>query len=163
MMLDPQVEELLLVAAVAIGVVMLTKRRDRRLAQEKAVQAYPRRQEAPRHATPAALLKRPVLQGISGYYAGAVIPFDDTEWVIGSDSNVSNLVFPESVTGIAKRHCTLKFDVASGKIRIEDTWSDGGTYLADGTRLAGKAHRLEVGAQFYLANPEQSFAIVSAA
>ena len=112
---------------------------------------------------PAALLKRPSLQGVSGYYAGAVIPFDDTEWVLGSDSAVANLVFPDAVPGIAKRHCTLRFDAASGGIRIEDTWSETGTWLADGTRLApGVAHTLAVGAQFYLGSAEQMFAIVPA-
>ncbi|MBL8210617.1 MAG: FHA domain-containing protein [Bryobacterales bacterium] len=157
MMLDPQTEELLLVLAVAIGVILFARHRDKRLGARGT-----QPDDAPRHPTPAALLKRPVLQGSSGYYAGAVIPFDDTEWVLGSDSNVANLVFPDSVPGIAKRHCTLRFDPSSGCVLLEDTWSETGTWLADGTRLApGAAHKLPIGGQFYAGSPDQMFTIAA--
>ncbi|MBI4906010.1 MAG: trypsin-like peptidase domain-containing protein [Acidobacteria bacterium] len=108
----------------------------------------------------AAVRARPTLRGVTGFYAGTSIAFEDQPWILGRDRNVANLVFPADQPGISKRHCTLTFVPGSGEVKLEDTWSTHGTFLMNGTKLEpGKPYTLRPGDRFYLAERSNVFEI----
>jgi hypothetical protein len=103
---------------------------------------------------------RPVLRGVNGYYAGAALLFDDAEWVIGRDTNISNLVLPPEQASVSKRHCILRYDAATSQVFIEDTWSSNGTFLSSGAKIEpGRPYELRPGDRFYLADTSCMFEI----
>jgi len=104
--------------------------------------------------------RRPYLKGVSGYYAGASIQLEEQPWVLGRDRDASNLVFPPNDGAISKRHCTIHFDSATGKVFVEDAWSSNGTFLSSGAKLEpGRPYELRPGDRFYLADKNCLFEI----
>lgn len=120
----------------------------------------PRRRGALPLMPPPQRLERPVLRGLKGFYAGQDIPLDGVDLVIGRDGAMSQLVFPDSMTDISKRHCRLRHDPATGKLLLEDLGSTNGTVVVGGPAMRpGVVVELPVGARFQLASPENEFEI----
>jgi hypothetical protein len=157
----------LLVAVGALGVAFT--RRGRRYVSQKYTQVktrYSRSDDAHRERTPPApppppvVARRPVLRGISGYYAGTTLELSDRPWILGRDARASNLVFPPEVDGISKRHCSVRYEVARGTFLLEDIWSTNGTFLHDGRQLApGQPEVLSTGQRFYLGDAGTMFEV----
>ncbi len=139
-------------ALVAIGLAMNKKVR------KSVTQRLTANRTAPERQYPAAA--RPVLRGVSGYYAGTSLPFEDGEWVIGRESKVANLVLPEAQQAVSKRHCIVHYDAATRKTFLEDTWSTNGTFLQAGTKIEpGRPYELRPGDRFYLGDTSCMFEV----
>ncbi|MCH1625695.1 trypsin-like peptidase domain-containing protein [Fredinandcohnia sp. SECRCQ15] len=102
---------------------------------------------------------KPVLKGVSGYFAGKVFELDQSYLSIGRDAKQCQLVFPLNIEEISRKHCTLRFDKYGQSFTIEDH-SSNGTYLQSGERIPkGKAIQLRSGDRFYLSSKEYMFEI----
>lgn len=100
------------------------------------------------------------LLGVSGHFAGAEVSLGGGPVVIGRDPRVAQLVYPQSLSVISKRHCVVTLDSNQGQVFIEDCWSANGTYLQDGTRIEpGVPRRLPANTEFYCGTPEQVFRV----
>lgn len=103
---------------------------------------------------------KPVLKGLAGEFAGCELELGDHPLVMGRDPRLCHLVFPETASGVSKRHCILQFDSVAGDFMIEDAWSANGVFLADGTPVSpDKPRRLKSGDRFYLSDPENLFEV----
>ena len=151
---------------IAIAAVFVASNKKTR---EAVARVTTRRKEEPR--PPVVVAKMPpqpapkravglVLKGLSGYYAGSSIPLEDHPWVFGRDQQVANLVFPDEMKQISKRHCQVSFDSRSGVATIEDLWSSNGTFLDSGEKVEpGNARAMKEGERFYLATRDNLFEI----
>ena len=105
------------------------------------------------------LVQRPVLKGVSGYFAGQTVELDQNYVSIGRDAKQCQLVFPSHSEEISRKHCTLRFDQSSQTFTIEDQ-SSNGTYLLSGERIPqGKVTQLRSGDRFYLSSQENLFEV----
>jgi S1-C subfamily serine protease len=139
-------------ALVAIGLAMNKKVR------KSVTQRLTANRTAPERQYP--VTARPVLRGVSGYYAGTSLPFEGGEWVIGRESQVATLVLPEAQGAVSKRHCIVRHDAAARKIFLEDTWSTNGTFLHAGTKIEpGRPYELRPGDRFYLGDRSCMFEV----
>ncbi|MBP2239869.1 hypothetical protein J2Z40_000422 [Cytobacillus eiseniae] len=103
--------------------------------------------------------QKPVLKGVSGYFAGQTIELVDHDLNIGRDAKQCQLVFPLSMEEISRKHCTLHFDKHAQTFTIEDH-STNGTYLQSGARIpAGKITQLRPGDRFYLSSKDILFEV----
>jgi hypothetical protein len=150
-------------ALVAVGLAMNKRVREtvsRRLTTHR--RSEPDLRKIQGHASPVFVASRPYLKGISGYYSGASIQLEEQPWVLGRDRDASNLVFPPDSGSISKRHCTIHYDSATGKVFLEDAWSSNGTFLASGVKLEpGRPYELRPGDKFYLADKNCLFEITA--
>ena len=109
---------------------------------------------------PVAPAVSPTLRGLAGFYAGASIPLESRPWIFGRDHQVANLVFPDEMGQISKRHCQLSLDSQSGAVTLEDLWSSNGTFLDSGEKIEpGHPRTLRAGERFYLASRDNLFEI----
>jgi hypothetical protein len=116
------------------------------------------RRSSPR--APVAGKGRPVLKGVSGYYAGTVLELESGAFTLGRDARASNLVFPPETGNISRRHCTVHYDEALNRFLLEDTWSTNGTYLDNGEQVTpGQPHELKAGERFYLGSRDNTFEV----
>ena len=146
----------ILLAVISIGL-MLTRRG--RIAIKEAV-TRGRDFATKRVHTPAKPLTNPVLRGISGPYANAIMPMDDKPIAIGRDANICQLVMPPEATDIGRRHCTIRWDRASGTFLLEDCWTTNGTFLDNGEVInPAKPKHIKSGEGFYLANRQYQFEV----
>ncbi len=100
------------------------------------------------------------LRGLTGFYAGQDIGLEGITLVMGRDHQAAQLVYPDNVTEISKRHCQVRHDPSTGKVTLEDLGSSNGTFLSSGKALrAGSAVELKVGDRFYLASAANQFEI----
>ncbi|RBW68949.1 trypsin-like peptidase domain-containing protein [Bacillus taeanensis] len=110
----------------------------------------------PSQAPPA--VKKPILVGISGYFAGMTIRIENTT-MIGRDPNTCQLVYPLSQDDISRTHCTVRFEASSETFFVEDH-SYNGTFLRSGERFStDRGYQLKSGDRFYLVTPEQMFEV----
>lgn len=110
--------------------------------------------------TPAKPRTNPVLRGISGPYANATMPMDDKPIAIGRDAKLCQLVMPPDATDIGRRHCTVRWDRATGTFMLEDCWTTNGTFLGNGETIKpDKPRHIKPGDQFYLANRQYQFEV----
>lgn len=116
---------------------------------------------ATRHVRPPAKPRtNPVLRGISGPYANAIMPMDDKPIAIGRDAKLCQLVMPPDATDIGRRHCTVRWDRATGTFLLEDCWTTNGTFLGNGETIKpDKPKHIKPGDQFYLANRQYQFEV----
>jgi S1-C subfamily serine protease len=104
---------------------------------------------------------RVMIRGVAGTYAGQTIPLGDKPCVLGRDPQMANLIFPDDVRHVSKRHCQLTVDASTGRVFLEDTWSSNGTFLASGQKIqAGQRRELAPGDRFYLGSKESQFELV---
>ncbi|MBS1830969.1 MAG: trypsin-like peptidase domain-containing protein [Acidobacteria bacterium] len=147
------------VVSIGLGLVAIALAMNKNVRRSVSKRLTTRRTVPDREYPPAA---RPVLRGVNGYYAGSAVPLEDAEWVIGRDTQVSNLVLPPEQASVSKRHCILRYDAATRKVYLEDTWSSNGTFLSTGTKLdPGRPYELRTGDRFYLADTSCMFEIGS--
>lgn len=102
-------------------------------------------------------MKRAWLIGRSGIYANAKIELEG-QLLIGRDSQVCQLVYPDSAKKISGVHCRVQN--MNGTFCITDMNSTNGTFFQDGTRLEPNMPRtLMDGQGFYLSSRENFFDI----
>lgn len=90
------------------------------------------------------------ISGAAGKYEGASFDISDGSEVVFGRSKEANIVFDQYETDISRRHCTVRFDRATGKFAVTD-FSTNGTYLEDGSMLKnGKTELLDRGTVIYL-------------
>ena len=88
--------------------------------------------------------QRPYLMGTKGVFAGISIPINVNPFVVGREQKMCNLVFPDSVQEISRKHFTIEQDANSKSYWITDT-SLNGTHL-NGVKLSqGKRSLLSNG------------------
>jgi S1-C subfamily serine protease len=110
--------------------------------------------------SPQPLQARTTLRGITGFYGGQSIGLEGITLVLGRDPHAVQLVYPDHVTEISKRHCQVRHDASTGRVMLEDLGSSNGTFLSNGKALKpGTAVELKVGDRFYLASPANQFEI----
>ncbi len=160
---NPQISTLMAtqVGSIALGLVAIGLAMNKRVRQTVTKRLTTRRTVPDRQFPPSVLSSpRPYLRGVSGFYAGSSVQLEDSDWIIGRDSSVSNLVLPSEQGSVSKRHCSIRYDAASRKVFLEDTWSSNGTFLQNGTKLEpGRPYELRPGDRFYLAEPGCMFEI----
>lgn len=99
---------------------------------------------------------RPLLCGVTGNYAGQMIPIDEKGLIIGRDPLSCNLIIPSEA--ISRMHCIVKYDQLQNCFTLTDTCSSNGTFLASGVRLGkGQAIILKNGERFFLAVKDNMF------
>lgn len=102
---------------------------------------------------------RPLLRGLSGYFAGQTMELTGDELVIGRDPARAQFVYAPEYETISRKHCALRFDRHAAQFILED-FSSTGTFLSSGERLdAGSPRRIAPGSQFYLSDPGELFTV----
>lgn len=103
-----------------------------------------------------ALKAKGQLKGVSGVYAGQIIPMEDGDKIIlGRSAQYCNLIVEGSK--VSRKHCSIVFHKAKGTYTLED-FSSNGTFRKDGTKY-GKTEELTVDSIFYLGNKENGFQV----
>jgi hypothetical protein len=100
---------------------------------------------------------KPVLRGVAGQYAGAVLPLDGTT-TMGRDPHGANLVFTSEADCVSKRHCSVRWDASRSVFVLQDLGSTNGTFLMNGERIeAGHPHDLRPGENFFVGDQRNQF------
>lgn len=96
------------------------------------------------------------ITGVSGQYSGQSVQMSaGEEIIVGRDPKYCMLVleYPK----ISRRHCGIRYDVASGKYQVID-YSSNGTRLSDGTIISASQYTpVSPGSVLYLGNARESF------
>lgn len=96
------------------------------------------------------------IKGVSGAYAGQVIPMEDGERIVfGRSAQECNLIVEG--TKVSRKHCALVYHKAKGTYTLED-FSSNGTFKRDGSKY-GRVEELVVDSVFYLGNKENGFQV----
>lgn len=103
---------------------------------------------------------RPLLCGVTGSYAGQMVPIDEKGLIIGRDPLSCNIIIHSEA--ISRMHSIVKYDPAQNCFTLTDTCSSNGTFLASGVRLGkGQAIILKSGERFFLAVKDNMFEVKS--
>lgn len=101
----------------------------------------------------------PYIIGLSGYYGGSVIEVGYEVINIGRDSEVCQLVYPQSYSKVSRKHCSIRFDFEIGKFILED-YSTNGTFVDSKNKDSQiYLYELEPGSQFYIASREELYEV----
>ncbi|MDO4274203.1 MAG: FHA domain-containing protein [Eubacteriales bacterium] len=96
------------------------------------------------------------LRGVSGIYAGQVIPLEDGEkLVLGRGAEECNLIV--DAPKISRRHCEITYHGQSGSFTLKD-FSSNGTYKSNGEKYRPE-EELTPGSTFFLGNKENGFMV----
>lgn len=102
---------------------------------------------------------KPVLIGLKGYFAGKMITLDTGKVIIGREPRDAQLIYPDNVSEISRKHCMIYYDKHIQQFIIEDM-SSNGTYIVPDKRLTkGRSYQMEPGARFYLSDPGELFEV----
>lgn len=102
---------------------------------------------------------RPLLRGLTGYFAGQTMELTGDELVIGRDPARAQFVYAPEYEAISRKHCALRFDRHTAQFILED-FSSTGTFLETGEKLLpGSPRRIAPGSQFYLSDPGELFTV----
>lgn len=102
---------------------------------------------------------RPVVKGVSGHFAGQTLELVNGRLSIGRDPSMAQLVYPQDVQDISRKHCTISYEEGSKRFVIEDS-SSNGTYLSSGQKLeSGKPYHVNPGSRFYLVDSKEMFSL----
>ena len=102
---------------------------------------------------------RPVIKGVSGFFAGQTLELVDNQLTIGRDPRLAQLVYPQQREEISRKHLTIRFDEKTHKFNLTDS-SSNGTFLSSNQKLEpGEAYYLNSGDRFYLAEPNEVFEV----
>ena len=100
---------------------------------------------------------KPVLRGIAGQYAGAVIPIEGTV-TIGRDPTACQIVFPKDMPGISRTHCQIRYDERTAVFVLKDLSTEG--TVVKGTPVGrGRAISIHEGDVFCLVDQENAFRV----
>ncbi len=113
-----------------------------------------------RQGLPSLATATPLLKGVRGEFAGSSVELGGQPLFIGRHPDVANLVITKGDSGVAKRHCAVRYDQGSRRFLLQVWWSTNGTFLAEGERLEpGEAREIGSGTRFYLADPGIMFEV----
>jgi len=102
---------------------------------------------------------KPVVVGITGYFAGNTLELGQGRMSIGRDPRLSQLVYPQDNEEISRKHCTIFYEDKIGQFGLEDS-SSNGTFLSSNERLeTGKTYYLKPGDRFYIVDPKETFEV----
>lgn len=100
------------------------------------------------------------LRCLSGAHAGLEFHIAPEPIFMGRDPAVSQIVFEPQDSLISKRHCSVRCDLSSRAVYVEDLGSTNGTFLESGERLQPGAGRLlSVNGRFYLGDRDHMFEV----
>lgn len=99
------------------------------------------------------------IQGVSGILENRrFMIHNDKPIVMGRNSKLCGIVFPEDARGVSGRHCSVWVD--NGQVYLKDLGSTHGTYLEPGQRLAAEqAVAVQEGQRFWLGSEQESFVV----
>jgi hypothetical protein len=98
------------------------------------------------------------LKATDGPLKDMVFPLRGEELILGTENN-SFAKLEKAISGVDGRHCRLF--ISDGKLMLEDLGSEMGTYLKRTNErvVSGSPVCVEMGTEFYLGKPENSFLI----
>jgi hypothetical protein len=97
--------------------------------------------------------RTPTVICVSGQFAGKAYNLDQKGITIGRDTNLCEIVYPESTKGISRIHCKILFNPQTQMFVLYDLGSTYGTFLENGTRIIqDQPIALRSGQGFYLAS-----------
>lgn len=132
--------------AAALAAILLTRKKGKAAPQP---QPQPQPQSQP----------RPLLRGLTGYFAGQTMELTGEELVIGRDPARAQFVYAPEYEAISRKHCALRFDRHTAQFILED-FSSTGTFLGTGEKLLpGSPLRIAPGSRFYLSDPGELFTV----
>ncbi len=89
--------------------------------------------------------------------AGAEIPLDEKEVVIGRETKTCNFVIMNASNHISRQHLIAKYDLSKKQFVIRDL-SSNGTFLLNGTKIPrGVDYPLSPDTHFYIGKREHVF------
>lgn len=103
--------------------------------------------------------RKAVLYCLKGHYAGNNLELNNQMLSIGRDSSLCQLVMPQAMTEISRRHCSLFYDNEKGCFWLEDHGSKNGTFINNKRIASGQKKRLNKGDYFYLDSPKNEFTV----
>ena len=102
----------------------------------------------------------PQLVGITGEFAGMIMPIPKNGLNLGREGNNCQVVFAESTPGISRNHCQVTFNQQSKMFVLKDMGSSNGTFLMSGQRLSPSGPiAFKSGEQFYLGSQTNMFEV----
>ena len=104
-------------------------------------------------------IRKAVLYCLNGHFAGNSIELNDSILSIGRDPNLCQLVMPENITEISRRHCSVSYDNKNECFLLEDHWSKNGTFIDNKRIPSGKKIHLNKGSNFYLDSHKNEFTV----
>jgi len=110
-------------------------------------------------AGPHGQTRQAYLSGRTGTYAGQRFSLSQGPVVIGRDPAQASVLYPQAVTQVSRRHCTVSYDPASQTFILQDS-SSNGTFLGNGEQLApGQPYYLQSGSTFSLVRDGETFSV----
>jgi len=103
--------------------------------------------------------RKAMLYCLKGHYAGNSLELSNRLLSIGRDPSLCQLVMPENLTEISRRHCSVSFDNEKGCFWLEDHWSKNGTFIDNKRIPSGQKKRLSKGSYFYLDSSKNEFTV----
>lgn len=80
--------------------------------------------------------------------------------LMGRDSNVADITFPQDASGISRTHCSVRYNEQTELFILEDLCSSYGTYTESGEKVPPhKIKILENNEKFYLAQNSNMFCV----
>lgn len=99
------------------------------------------------------------LLGTSGQYAGSSVKLDTYSIILGRDPNQCNLVYPNELDTISRRHAEVRFNAGTKTYEIID-YSTRGTFVNQVKLTKGLPKTLRVGDVIYISGNTQSFKVI---
>ncbi len=155
---------LVLVTLLALGTLGLIATAPGRALVRDQLTRIRRPERSERSTPPASAALQPILRGLTGPYAGQVVPLGRGSVAIGRDPAMVQLVIPRDQASISQRHALVGYDQERRAFFLQDCWSTNGVFLMQGetkgAALApGHTRTLRAGDRFCLATPEISFEV----
>jgi hypothetical protein len=155
---------LVLVTLLALGTLGLVATATGRALVRDQLTRIRRPERSERAMAPASAALQPILRGLTGPYAGQVVPLGRGSVAIGRDPAMVQLVIPRDLAAISQRHALVGYDQERRAFFLQDCWSTNGVFLMQGVTKGaalapGDTRTLRAGDRFCLATPEISFEV----
>lgn len=130
---------------------------------EPVLEPLPPGRNDPKSTPHGPVVKKAVLMGVTGPFAGQSFDLSQDKLTMGRDPASCNIIFDEKTPGISRRHCQVLYDPSEESFLIRDLGSSYGTYLGNGKKLpANVPEKLSAGDTFYLNNSSYRFLVTKA-
>ncbi|WP_300971778.1 trypsin-like peptidase domain-containing protein [Thiocapsa sp.] len=155
---------LVLVSLLALGTLGLIATAPGRALVRDQLTRIRRPERSERAMPPASAALQPILRGLTGPYAGQVVPLGRGSVAIGRDPAMVQLVIPRDQAAISQRHALVGYDQERRAFFLQDCWSTNGVFLMQGETkgaalVPGDTRTLRAGDRFCLATPAISFEV----